>query len=419
VLILSVYLFFHSRQAVDIWVVPLCLMMMGYLAYPLIRIFFALPNYPWRLIESLCLYGFYAVLVQVYSAYYHWRDGWTFAMKAFSCFLFVIAGTAACLTPFCSQADELYFISAITEMMQWGMVINTACLCWRTARERDPFSGLLSAGAAIMCVTLTASHLLPLYEPILSGWYPEVGMMAFLLILSLVEAYDVSYAYRFRLLHDERLRQTEHLLALEQAHYARLQAKIEEARQARHDLRQHLYAAQSMLSRGETEALSQYLAQYAHAEQPLLTQPLQFCELQAADAVLSYYCDKVRSMDAIFDFSGQIPAFAQGLSVDLCALLGNLLENALEALKKQEDGERFLRIKADVINSKLVIRVVNSCMGAAKREGMRFRSSKREELGIGTLSVQMIAERYGGFASFTSEADQFSVQVLLPLPKES
>lgn len=101
--------------------------------------------------------------------------------------------------------------------------------------------------------------------------------------------------------------------------------------------------------------------------------------------------------------------------MDLCTVLGNLLENALESIQRQEEGPRFIRVVCRLVNQQLLLEVVNTNTTPVRRETAGFRSSKRDELGIGTLSVRMIAKQYGGITDFHFHDGQFFARVLLPL----
>ncbi len=133
------------------------------------------------------------------------------------------------------------------------------------------------------------------------------------------------------------------------------------------------------------------------------------------DALLSYYWNAAKQQGADFEAKCQLQKFPQEMSVDLCTVLGNLLENALESIQRQEEGPRFIRVVCRLVNQQLLLEVVNTNTTPVRRETGGFRSSKRDELGIGTLSVRMIAKQYGGITDFHFHDGQFFARVLLPL----
>lgn len=101
-------------------------------------------------------------------------------------------------------------------------------------------------------------------------------------------------------------------------------------------------------------------------------------------------------------------------------LLGNCLENALEALRQLPEGERRLSIEMMPAKSMLVLRIQNTCTGthnsggAAGWEEFAFRKETARR-GVGLRSVTAIAEKYGGNAQFQCKDGVFTTRVILNL----
>lgn len=85
-------------------------------------------------------------------------------------------------------------------------------------------------------------------------------------------------------------------------------------------------------------------------------------------------------------------------SVDLTTILGNLLDNALEAAKTAPDNVRFLNLTIRRINAMLIIKVENGYGNAPKQESGNLITSKADKAfhGWGLKSVQTAADRYDG-----------------------
>ena len=195
-----------------------------------------------------------------------------------------------------------------------------------------------------------------------------------------------------------------------------LRKKIDDTRRTRHDLRQHLRVLDTFLAQGDTEQARRYLQEYTHSNETALHQALQFCPNLTADSVLSYYHGLIVQEKAGFAFHGTIPELEEIQDVDLSAMLGNLLENALEAVRSQKQGERFVHLHADMVSNKLVLHMENSFSGQIHQKGQQFYSSKHSGMGIGTESISMIARKYGGFADFSVENGVFHSRIFIPIP---
>ena len=72
---------------------------------------------------------------------------------------------------------------------------------------------------------------------------------------------------------------------------------------------------------------------------------MQYCEHASLNAVLVYYCDWIRHIGAEVDVKASVPQYLNINNAELCSMVGNLLENASEAIMKQQDGEKKLRVR--------------------------------------------------------------------------
>ena len=207
-----------------------------------------------------------------------------------------------------------------------------------------------------------------------------------------------------------RLQRDNSELALQIAQYESLKSSIEQTRRARHDLQQHLQAIQGYIESGDMEKLAAYVTRYGVSLPPESVRT--FCKNHAIDAVLRYYAEKAIQEGVDLSVSFQMDEQAVIPEPELCVVIGNLLENALEACSASE-GERFIRINARQIGgSMLSLTVDNTSTRPPVVEGGRLRSSKRDGFGIGTESVQAIAKRFHGDARFAWRNNTFYASVM-------
>ena len=100
--------------------------------------------------------------------------------------------------------------------------------------------------------------------------------------------------------------------------------------------------------------------------------------------------------------------------MDLCLILSNLLENALEASRKTTAAQQQISLEIYQHSASiLLIRVENNFDGTIKEKNHLFHSTKRKGLGIGTQSVRRMAEKNDGSCNFTYEDGIFTAKVML------
>ena len=179
-----------------------------------------------------------------------------------------------------------------------------------------------------------------------------------------------------------RLQQENQLLSMQQQRYESLKAAIEEARQARHDLRHQLCQLAALAEEGNLEKIKAYLS---GAVSRIPSLELHFCENRAADGVVGYYCALAKREQIPFSVQLDLPECLPVDEINLCLVLSNLLENALEASLRTAPARRRIKLTAYLHgNSLALIQVENTYDGVIREKGGVFQSSKRKGDGVGT-----------------------------------
>ena len=208
-----------------------------------------------------------------------------------------------------------------------------------------------------------------------------------------------------------RLQQENQLLSMQQQRYESLKAAIEEARQARHDLRHQLCQLAALAEEGNLEKIKAYLS---GAVSRIPSLELHFCENRAADGVVGHYCALAKREQIPFSVQLDLPECLPVDEINLCLVLSNLLENALEASLRTAPARRRIELTAYLHgNSLALIQVENTYDGVIREKGGVFQSSKRKGDGVGLQSVRHIAEKSGGVSTVTYQDGLFCVKVML------
>ena len=208
-----------------------------------------------------------------------------------------------------------------------------------------------------------------------------------------------------------RLQQENQFLSMQQQRYESLKTAIDEARQARHDMRHQLNQISALAEAGDLDNLKAYLAKTVSRIPDL---DMNFCENRAADSVVGYYCALAKREGVPFCAKLDLPQVLPVDEIDLCLVLSNLLENAFEASLRTAPARRKIAITAYVHAERLLlVEVENVFDGEVNEKSGLFRSSKRRENGIGIQSVRHIAEKTGGASTFTHQNGVFSAKVML------
>ncbi|MCI9190610.1 MAG: GHKL domain-containing protein [Lachnospiraceae bacterium] len=202
--------------------------------------------------------------------------------------------------------------------------------------------------------------------------------------------------------------------ALTEKYYEEVQAMYQQMRAWRHDYKNHLQVMKAHLDLGEYGELSEYIL---HLDEEL-TQISKVIETGnlALDSILNSKISMARAKEIEVNVKVVLPPELSVADYDLCILLGNLLDNAIEGCESQKEGEKsFLRVYVGVLREQLYLSVVNSYGARIKKENGRYRSVKASHRGLGLLSIDSIAARYHGYVNRKNDESVFATEVLLPL----
>ncbi|MCD8188770.1 MAG: GHKL domain-containing protein [Clostridiales bacterium] len=212
---------------------------------------------------------------------------------------------------------------------------------------------------------------------------------------------------------EEKNRQQANLLALQRTQYSQIARYIDETRQARHDLSQHLRLINQYLNTGSQDALREYVAHYEESLPP--TRNITFCKNYAVNTIVCYYYEEARQSGIDFSSGLELPEELPISEPEFCSMLGNLLENALLACRAAKEAAPFIRILAKTEGDTLLLTIDNTCLQEPTWQDGRLRSSRHEGFGLGTASVHAIAVNHNGDASFQWEDQVFYASVSLSL----
>ena len=188
----------------------------------------------------------------------------------------------------------------------------------------------------------------------------------------------------------------------------------ETVRAQRHDLRHQLTVLRSFGESGDNGKLLGYIDSLISSIPS--GQEHDYCENAAVNAVVSHYAAQAQALGVQLSIRLSIPEQPEHIPDSaLCVILGNLLENAVEACGRMTEGERFIRLRSRRDCGTLTVAMDNSFDGSVTKRGDGFLSSKRGEIGTGLRSVTAIAEKYGGTASFEAEGTTFLSSVCVRL----
>jgi hypothetical protein len=196
---------------------------------------------------------------------------------------------------------------------------------------------------------------------------------------------------------------------LAQTEFASLRLLQQNAASYRHDMRHHFSLLQGLASREQLEEIKEYL-QTAQSDMDAIT-PICFCENETVNLILSSFAVKAKQSKIQLTIDAKLPDSLPFSDTELCSLLSNALENAIQATKYIPDSnERIIHLYMYSKNNKLCIDIRNRYLKEPVFQ-QELPISKEQGHGFGTKSMIHIVEKHGGVFQFSVKAGWFIFQV--------
>ncbi len=202
--------------------------------------------------------------------------------------------------------------------------------------------------------------------------------------------------------------------SLMENHAREVESMYRKMRAWRHDYHNHIQTLSALLDEGKTAEAKSFLQKI---NQDLLSVDRVYRTGNTmVDAILGSKLALMAAEEIPADVTAVVPPSLPVSDVDLSIIIGNLLDNAIEACRLLPKEKRFVRIY--IVPKKgthLYLCFTNASGGKKKKTGTGFLSSKADGGGLGLWSVDRLVEKYGGYLTRASEDGGFTTEVILPL----
>lgn len=375
----------------------LCLFFIGYTSYPIIRTLTS-AYYPFYVVETISFCAMLSVVVLLQRALYGNGRKLDWILIGFG----GLMSLGSALLPPLLTSGKLWVMGGYSYFITAYQWIAAAYLTVKAVRAvvQGISSKTLLAGILMFDVALIMDRLLPFYEPAVTGWFPELASFALILCIGITIAKEVAEKYKESAILQERMSGMQRLWEMQCTNFERLREQIEETKTAQHDLRHHFVMIERFLQNQEYENLKTYMKKYQQSI--CRVQPIVYSKNTVVNVLVGHYAEICEKENIRLTLKLEIEQEIKVSETDLCGLLSNLLENSLEACRRQKEGERFITLSIGKKPSMITIRVENSTDGNVTKHGEDFLSSKeKNRKGYGLNSIRSISKRYGGEVEFT------------------
>jgi len=430
-----------------------CLCFAGFVCYPLVKTVFR-GGLWWYGIENFCFCAMLLLTMLLQRA--------ISADKSKLSKVFIIFGVLVCACSLLRAALPsgvprlLAGYSLLLDFYMWAAAFFLTVSMIRSVGKNIQYGVTVLAGILVFDCALVMDRLLPLFEPVRFGWFTELGGFAIVLTLGIVMGQEALRQYRDKLALEGKIEGIESLVEMQRDYYPVILESVDKALRASHDLRHHVGVIRGLVSSGKNDELMEYTENYAVESTGLSS--LTFCENYVVDVILRHFAALAEREGVRFSVDAAIPETLPIDNADLCTVISNLLENALEACAyvgavgtgasasiapstgsgasapgtgKSASGTgksapgtgalgKSISVTVKQVRNTLTVLVDNSFDGTVRTRGGVYMSRKRHNReGVGIASVRAIASKYGGDAEFLPDHERklFQSEVIIPLKR--
>lgn len=307
---------------------------------------------------------------------------------------------------------SLFWFHIITPL---AFVFFAVFLLWEWIKNKNPASRRFAPATFILSLS-TLIELANYWFHFTNTFtlFFQFGVLFFIISLGIVSGHYVRESLNATIENQKleyKMENIEKQLSLQRLQYEKMTEDEERIKKERHDIRHHLATLKALSA--DKKALDEYIDQLTNKS--VINNDILLCENYAINAIASYYYNMAMEagihIAASLTISRDLPAYIES---DLSIVIGNLMENAVEACKLMSDTQKkFININSSIKYDILTITVDNSYSSNVKRKGNVFFSSKRAGEGIGISSVIAVAQKYNGGTKFEEQNGVFKASIYL------
>lgn len=273
---------------------------------------------------------------------------------------------------------------------------------------RKPFGAVsVSENRALVMIPI-ATVLLMILEN-LNGTDMTSTVMTLILAVSIFAIVSRLFAYSAKI---ADAAETEKLLCesldMQHKNFEQISRCVDAGRIYRHDMRHHLRIISAMAQQNNSSDITEYIEKLNESAEYGACGRV--CGNPAVNAVMTEYISRAETLGCKLDHKLIIPEELPFGLPDVCVIISNALDNALNACKKCPENARYINILAEFTEErKLKIIVRNSCADFPEfdEQGLPIIKKKTENHGLGLRGVKKTAEKYNGFVHCAREDDEF------------
>lgn len=237
----------------------------------------------------------------------------------------------------------------------------------------------------------------------------EVGALALL-----ITVYVLFYGIVTSNIEREKLEKRSQLLEMQSHQFRELQEYMRQTARLRHDFKHSVHLLSMLAENGDIDSIRAHLSEYDRRLSENVS--VNYCSNAALNALFGYYHEMADFAKIRTDWKIELPEPMTVSELDMAALFGNIMENAISACSTLPEEEQYFNLTAELrCGNCLYVVSTNSFDGKVRKGRDGYHSTKHSGRGTGLMSIAAVAEKYGGSAQFSNSDKEFYADVVMKI----
>ena len=317
-----------------------------------------------------------------------------------------------------------FYLSSLfvfTEVLDIMTVVSVVSVFFLAALLLQNFKNI-KKDIVVLPMFLVSAFVIPILSIVLAAIVvssADISTFFMFLAIAIILGVDVLAFYLFDRLtaaHEHRLKSALH--AQEKEYYLTqcrlMQESAGRVRSSRHDMKIHMAALKSFIAEGKTDSAAEYIDSFLGDIGE--SRPFSQTDCLALDSVINYKLRDIQNTDIRLALRLRVPPVLEIADADIVTIIGNLLDNALEAVAKTPPpAQKTLKLSVALDNEVLVIKTENTFNGEIREVAGQTLASLKDgsDHGHGLKNVKRSVDKYGGSMKSAHASGVFSVSILL------
>lgn len=235
----------------------------------------------------------------------------------------------------------------------------------------------------------------------------KVWALVILFILTLISFWGFSMAVSYYMTKME-MQMTEEKSKMWRTNYNEMQRIYENSLYTHHDFKNHMVVLQKYVMAGDMNSAREYLEKVIEPMDEL--NQYIWCQNEIVNLIINTKIMEAKKRNISVQLDVQ-DIDLQIAEYDMCCILSNLLDNAIEACEKIKTGTRWIHIRIWKKNASTIIKIANSIGDQPEKIAGEYVSHKAGGHGYGIKSVKCAVEKNGGTMNCENDMEKFVVTI--------